>query len=603
MDKETIITKQSGRGIYLLLAGLAALAMLSFVAVAPHAAAAPLRQTFPQQQSGKDPNADYVSQYLANKGYEVLGVGYVADKSNPKSTANVAAVMNFASTKYDPTAGLPTDDQDTVTQAVVGFYALHKYYPKSTLLIVGLVYQDSYTFVFPTTATDFQAVLDDNNKADAFWQNVTSNFIILDSQGNEVDPNSFTSKNFGDKNFTGQNNGPTPPPNDSTNPTDPASSHTPGAGYLRLLTSSAYLPVGSKDFYALGLVSDKDYNVASGQKVRFTLKAKGQDDQPLGDPITTDNDGIARQQISSVKGSGDVAISAQCAASNDPASCGDVTIDGPASTVVLVGPDNLGTEQGKTALNQAMTDQGYSVEEVDYQESNDVTGKTNAAAVLVMDMASKRYDQTLRTQMFSAFGTEFVIFPKVTNGILGLFYQQSGKGYILVYELNRTDWEAFSKGSISEPTFWSRVALNRVIDAKTGQDINGGKDFVNKNFTGTDSNTGAARIRTVESTLTVEDWGVQPNDDNINVPLGGYADSFQVLKLEGNGKAWSIFSVEDTSKPVYSSKDDTNGAKLKSLTLANGNYILMVEDPDPPSGTTKGTVAERVQVQYTEHLP
>jgi hypothetical protein len=611
---DRISPKKQIKQTAVLLGALLAVTMLLLAIVAAQpASAAPSAHAsgnpLAQAGSGKnpsDPNANYVAQYLETKGYTVVNVGYLKDNNGNANTDQVAVIMNFASTKYDPSSGLPTTDQDTVNQVVLGFYSLHKYFVKPSVLVVVLAYQNNYLFVFPARAADWQAVLDDNSKADSFWQTVTSNFVILDSNGNVVDPSGFSNKNFGGGDFSGQgNNGPTSPTDNPTNnPVDPASGHDAGAGYLRLIPSSAYLPSDSNSFYLIGAVSDKNYSPAVGQKVAFSLKVTGKQEQQIGNVQQTDNNGTARVQVGRVTANGQVAMKVTCAASSDPTSCGDVTVGGPAAAVVVVGSGNLSADAGKQALNDAMTAQGYSVEQVDYQESQGVTGDTIAAAVLVMDMASKRYDQTLRTQMFSGFGTMFTIFPRAKNGILGLVYPNGGKTYVLVYQVNRTDWEAYVQGKTDETGFWKQVTLGQVIDAQTGQSVQGGKDFVNKNFAGNSgSNGGQVRPRKVESTLSVEEWGPQPTDDNIIVPLGGYADSFTVNATGSGDKSWSIYSVEDTSKPVYQSKTDSSGSKLKDLILQSGNYILMVEDPDPPQGTPVGTVVEDIKVQYSEHLP
>lgn len=611
---DKISTKKSISQTVALIGGLLVAAMLLLALVAtPRASAAqaarlssnPLAQTG-STKNATDPNANYVAQYLANKGYTVVDVGYLKDNNGNLNTNQVAVIMNFASTKYNPSSGLPATDQDTINQVVLGFYALHKYFVKPSTLVVALAYQNNYTFVFSANASDWQTVLDnpnDTTQANNFWQNVTNNFIILDANGNQVDPSGFSNKNFNGGDFTGQNNGPTPPTNNPTNnPVDPANSHNPGAGYLRLMLSSAYLPSSGNGFYLIGVVSDKSYNPAAGQKVAFSLKVTGNQEQQVGSVKQTDNNGTARAQVGRSNAKGQVAVKAFCAASNDLTSCGDVTVDGPASAVVLVGSDNLDSTAGKQALNDAITAQGYTVEQVDYQESKGVTGDTIAEAVLVVDMASPRYDQTLRTEMFSGFGTMFTIFPKATNSLLGLVYATGGKTYILVYQVNRTDWAAYVQGKIDEAGFWKQVTLGQVLDAQSGKPVQGGADFVNKNFTGGASSGGQTRTRRVESTLTVEDWGTQPTDDNIIVPLGGYADSFTVNAQGSKSPTWSIYSVEDTAHPVYQSKSDSDGSKLSKLMLPSGNYILMVEDPDPPQGTPAGTVVEDIKVQYAEHL-
>lgn len=604
--------------------GAAALLLLTIIG-APGASAAPATQHgwLPLAQAGagsgkgQDPSANSVAQYLESKGYTVDDVGYLQDNSGKVNTDEVAVVMDFASTSYDPNSGLPTADQDTVTQVVQGFYALHKNYPKSSVIVVALAYQNNYLFVFPTKAADWQQVLDNANDstiANNFWQTVSSNFTILDANGNVVDPSSFGNKNFGGGDFTGQNgnNGPTPPTNNPTNnPVDPASGHSAGAGYLRLIPSSAYLPSSGGSFYLIGAISDKDFNPAAGQKVAFSVSTTGQKEQRINSVQQTDNNGTARVQVSGINAGNrenQATVKAICAASNDPTSCGDVTVDGPASAVIVIGPGNLSSDNGKQALNDALAAQGYSMEGVDYQESQGVTGDTIAYGAVAMDMASQRFDQTLRSQMFSGFGTIFTVFPKAKSGIEAMVYATGGKVYELIYQVNRTDWQSYVQGQTDEPTFWKQVMLVEVDDAKTGQKIDGnGKDFVDKNFSGsssTGSTGGLVHQRQVESTLTVEDWGPQPTDDNIIVPLGGFADSFTVLSATGSeGKAWSIYSVEDTSKPVYQAKNDPNGATLKSLTLQEGNYILMVEDPNPPDGTATGTVVEDIKLQYSEHLP
>lgn len=612
---DKITAKKSARQTAALLGGLLAATMLLLAMVAtPHASAAPASRSSanPLAQTGSaknltDPNANYVTQYLESKGYTVSGVGYLKDSNGNLNTDQVAVIMDFASTNYDPSAGLPTNDQDTINQVVLGFYALHKYFVKPSTLVVGLTYQSNYTFVFPASASDWQTVLNnpnDTNQANTFWQNVTSNFIILDANGNQVDPNSFSNKNFNGGNFTGQNNGPTPPTNNPTNnPVDPASSHNPGAGYLRLIPSSAYLPSSGNGFYLIGAVSDSSYNPAANQKVAFSVQVTGQKANQIGSVQQTDNNGTARIQVGPSNVNGQVAVKVACAASADPTSCGDVTVDGPASAVVLVGSDNLSATAGKQALNDAITAQGYTVEQVDYQESKDVTGSTIAQPVLVVDMASQRYDQTLRNEMFSGFGTMFTIFPKATNGLLGLVYASGGKTYILVYQVNRSDWQSFVQGATDEAGFWKQVTLGQVLDAQTGQPVQGGgNNFVNKNFGGGSTSGGQTHTRQVETTLTVESWGTQPTDGNIIVPLGGFADSFSATAQGSEGKAWSIYSVEDTSHPVYQSKSDTDGSGLSKLSLPSGNYILMVEDPDPPAGTATGTVVEDIKVQYSEHL-
>lgn len=141
---------------------------------------------------GTDPAADNVISYLDSRGYKATNVGF-AD-----SAKTIAAVVLDLGTKVDVNSlGNPI---------LYGLVALRQFYPTATKIAVMIPYQGN-TFVFPSTAADFDAFGDklDAAKTDAQKSTVIDDYLkqilgdstLVDSNGNVV--SSFN--NFYDKNF------------------------------------------------------------------------------------------------------------------------------------------------------------------------------------------------------------------------------------------------------------------------------------------------------------------------------------------------------------------------------------------------------------------
>jgi|GEM_PF-2188419 len=558
-----------------MLAGLAVL-LLTISLLTPQTARA---QSSSGVGSSSDAAGNSVSSYLSSKGYSIVDVGYVTDSKGNVDRSNVGVIMRLYSPTFDPTSQHAYEDENNIQQAVEGFYALHTYYPKSASLFSALEI-GNYWLVFPAQASDFQRAIEGKLSGDDLWKGVSSNFFILDkTSGTEVSEKEFAKSSAGSKDFGDKSGGTTPTlPTDNTPPQ--SDQHSAGNGYLRLQSSSAF--VSADDTTKLTLVatiSDKDYRPAPKQKIVFTAQTTGSDEQALGDEQTS-GDGAARGQLTLGQAVKELRVKAKADAGND------VQIDSPASVVVLVDKPARSIEGTKQQIAEGLALQGYNVQQVDYVEQKSIQGENAAQGAVYMDMVSKSFDQNLRAEMLSGWGTLMTAYPSLKSGLCALLYPQKGKLYVIVYSLSRSDWQAWLDGKKSEADLWKAVSLLSVIDGKTGEAVSGDKDFVDKNFNSGSSSAGFTQQRTIESRIVNEKWNSrQVYDDNIVVPLGGYADNFKLLSGDG---PWGIYSVNDPTKPLYSSQSST----LASLKLPSGNYILVA----------LGNAGQAVKLSYQEHL-
>ncbi|MEP6775966.1 MAG: hypothetical protein ABJA50_10255, partial [Chloroflexota bacterium] len=169
--------------------------------------------------------------------------------------------------------------------------------------------------------------------------------------------------------------------------------------------------------------------------------------------------------------------------------------------------------------------------------------------------------------------------------------RNQGKSYLMLFHLERSDWDLWLAGSIDETTLWQRIALRKVVDSVTGMPVNA-PDFLYKNFSNSVSASVFISPQEITASITKESWGDQLRTGRFQVPIESTADTFSVVERTPASE-FAIFSVPDPIHPLYESSADADGSKLQALRLRPGQYLLSV---------TVGNAPSVVRLSYLEQL-
>jgi hypothetical protein len=492
--------------------------------------------------------------YMESQGYHVDAVGRPRLSNGTPDPDTVVMLMPVQSPQFDPDASLAGDEESS-RQVLEGFRVCYRFYNDISTVGIGLEW-GPYIIMVPASAADWQAVEDGRMTPDELWRKTQPQITILNAS--TLRPISET--DFTQKNFTGYKDvQQSMPPQTDPTPTRSES--------VKLQPSTAYLPVGSSLTLVAGTY-DRGFRVLPAKEISFTYQVRGQDPVDLA-RNTSDANGTARVTLpgASVQAGDQIIVRAAMDSSG-----------AVASSPVQVGPAVSGPA-ALDAISQSLKLQGYNVLNVEYRPAS---GSAPARAGALAEIASSRLDRSVRLQLLTMIGTLFAVYPDVQVAHPAVIYRSQATPFQLVFNVSRADWDAWLAGTISEAQLWQRIRLDPVRDVRTGHPA-GQRDFLNKNFTG---DTGRAMDlqtpQAVRSTVTRESWGDQLNPAKFKVPVGGYANSFQVVERSDSAE-FAIYSAVDPTTPLYSSTEDPDGSRLRLLRLAPGQYILSIESSQVPS--------------------
>lgn len=522
----------------------------------------------PSLARAQDPSpADMVFANLVGAGFDVIQVGVPTDaQGNP-----------VPDTVYVQMATITNDFQDRyiVNQVVAGFTALGKYFPHAQNMLVVLRH-DRWLFFFGTTMQDWDDLVARRVKGAEWWQKVRNNVRYYDTvQQKYITAKDFTSQNQTNKNqtnkdFTGQGDSPLPPVN--TNPDAQAEN-------ILLEPSTTYLPAdGKTQGFLLATLTDRDFAGLPGRGVNFTYEVRGQDEKPLG-VAQTNQFGTASSKITSSRALDAVLLRASTASLN-------------ASTQMLVGPAPGDDPKAQAkAVIDGLKSQGYRSADAGYEEYTGPTGATYRIALAGVRVTSSSFDRVVYSQLSRMLGTMRTVMPKASILYPILFYAApDGHDYTLYFVTRADVWDAYLRGEIGENQLWKNVNYDGAVNENGVRTDD--KNFLKKNFTGAKQTRYSSAPREVASTLTAEEWGEQLTVGSFLVPVGGYADTFNVLEVGGSATGFAIYETPEYKTPVlaYQRGDD---AALKNLRLDAGQYVVVVQGASAPA---------KVNLQYVEHL-
>jgi hypothetical protein len=560
------LTLLAGLVVLLLLVLVLVSLLVSRVAPAAQASAPPLSPT------GATPRND-ISAYLAGFGYRVDTVGHPTRQDGSAEAGTVVVLMPMQSPSYRLGQSV-LEDPETQRQLSVAFAAVARFYPSARHVAVGLVRGDR-ALVFPALTSEVRAAHEGRLSIEQFWAGVESEATLLDTRTWEpVYDRDFVHKDFsGTSGWKGLL-----PPNAEAQKALP-----PGAvgGQIRIQPSSAYLPEG-QELVLVATLLTADGQPLPGQSVRFFYTPEGGEPQQIA-VLTTGADGAARARFTAppdlegtvVMGANHSQSQSQTGAGLSP---GALSAQAPLRIGPPVsGPAALGVVTGSLAL------QGYNVLNAAYDASK-------GRASVLAEIAAPRFDLRVRGQVLSMAGTLFAVLPaQVAEPVL--LYRSGGDSFQLVFRVERADWQAWLAGASDEAQLWRDIRLAAVVDARTGQRIDQ-RDFISKNFSDAVDTTGITVEKEVESTLAREAWGDQLYPGRFRVPVGAFADSFDVRERTP-GTEFAVYSSTDPTAPVYASAQDPDGSRLRSLRLSTGQYLMAVASTGAPA---------RVRLSYVEHL-
>ncbi len=512
-------------------------------------------------------SAAQVFSTLVSSGYDVLDVANFPDTQGNPDPNSIYAEMETVTTDFN--------DRYLINQTLAGFDALAKFYPKEQYYIVVLKY-DRFLYFFVTNPQDWDDVSAKRITILDFWANVRNQARILDTVQNKyITPKDFltinqTNKNQTSKDFSGQADSPLPPVN--TNPSAEAEN-------ILFEPSTTYLPAdGTTQGYLMATLTDKTFSGLPGREVNFSYEVRGQQAKNLA-PGQTDQFGTARTKIASSRPLNLVLLNADTTTLN-------------ASAQILVGPPpGKDAKSQSKAVIQGLTSQGYQDADADYEEYVGPVGDKSREAYAAVRVTSKGFDREVYSQLSRMLGTMRTVMPNATFLHPLLQYAAAdGHDYTLIFTMRVDVWDAYIRGDIGENQLWANLTYNSAVD-ENGISTNE-KNFISKNFSGTQQTNYSSVQRQVIATLTTEEWGDQLTVGSFLVPVGGFADTFSIGELSGSATGFQIYETPDYNTPVfkYAKGDD---AALQSLRLDSGQYVVEVVGATPPAQLT---------LQFIEHL-
>lgn len=542
--------------------------MLRRLLVAFSAATVLLLVTFAAGRAEGSDQAQQVSVYLTTKGYTVQEVDYWSDEQGRPDPNMIYVLMDAVTGNLD--------GGEMATQAVSGFYGLHKYYPMVDGLVSVLAYKQYWIF-FGTLSEPFDMYLDRKTGAGSFWDDVRRRVRIYDrTKKTFTDEKSFTGQNQTNKDQISKSFGP-----DVPNPVPAPVPAAPGkTSTLWLEPSTAYLPADQKTNVTLiATLLDSNYAPLVSQEVAFSYEASGKETQELGS-LSTDTNGAARAALKGPLQVDGLLLRASSQSLNSQVS-------------ITVGPAVTSLSAQKQAVTLGLKKQGYDPVEVDWEAYTAANGDTYNSAYVLVWMKSQTLDRQFYSQMSRMFGTLRTVFPKSDFLVNGIIYRKDARQMELTWGVNAATWDQFVAGKISEAEFWRYLQFYGacVVNGNTCAVIDD-KNFWDKDFGGGGGQQ-AQISQTLESTTTRESWGDQWHGQEFVVLTGGYADTFVLTELTGNATSVQIFQSPEFTKPFLEFKRGDDPAKLKKWRLPQGQYIFAVAAPSAPA------VA---RMSYVEHV-
>lgn len=522
----------------------------------------------PPVARAQDPEpANQVFSALVGSGYDVVEVGFLKDAQGSPDKNSVYAEMETVTSNLD--------DRYVLNQMLGGFDALAKYYPNAQNLVVVLKY-DRWLFFLITTAQDWDDLVSRTVKGADFLAKVKSQLRIYDlTQQKYITAKDFTSQNQTNKNQTNKDftgNGPAPLPPVNTNPDAQAEN-------ILLEPSTTYLPAdGAAQGLIMATLTDREFSGLPGRGVNFTYEVRGQDEKALG-VAQTDPFGTARSKIASSRVLGDVLLRAATSSLN-------------ASTQLIVGAaPGDDTDAQAQAVMEGLKGQGYREVDAAYSEYTGPAGNKIRVGVAAVRVTSNAFDRQVYSQLSRMMGTVRTVMKNATilRPIL-LFAAADGHDYALLFTLRTEIWDAYVRGDIGENQLWASLAYEGAVD-ENGVRTND-KNFLGKNFTGVKQTRYSSAQRETASTLTTETWGEQLTVGSFLVPVGGYADTFNVTEMSGSATGFELFETPDYNNPIFTFRRGDDAA-LQNLRLDSGQYVLSVQGASAPA---------QVNLTYTEHL-
>lgn len=513
-----------------------------------------------------DPGQAVLSE-LVGDGYDVIGVGNFPDAQGNPQADSVYAQMETITADFD--------SRYIVEQAVQGFDVLNRFFPGAKSLIVVLHYVH-YLYFFQTNPQDWDDYNQERVTSRAFWDGVRDGARVYDiTAGKYISRKDFieksqVEKNQTDKDFSGLPKNPIPPAD--TNPSAKPEN-------ILLEPATTYLPAdGKSEGFLLASLSDHDYAALPGRDVAFTYEAQGQEEINLGHAVT-DAFGTARAKVVSSQEWNDVLLRANT-----------TTLNADAQIYVGAPPGNDFKAQA-AAVIKGLESQGYQDAGAEYDENTGPAGQSFRAGVASVRVNSKSFDRAVYSQLSRMIGTLRMVMPQANFLRPILIYAKGGRDYYLLYQVSTDLWDAYIKGQIGENQFWQSIEYDGAVD-ENGNPV-GSKDFVDKDFGASDSQPVTNAPRTVESTVTKEEWGDQLTLGSFLVAIGGSADNFTVGELSGNTSGFTIYATPDFNTPIFRYTVGDERSELTALRLEQGQYVLEIEAANAPA---------KVQLKYVEHL-
>jgi hypothetical protein len=509
-------------------------------------------------------NQNNCSGYMAGYGYRVDAVGHPKLPSGSPDPQSVVMLMPLQSPSFQPGHDAGSDSQ-TQKQLSLGLIACALYYPGVPVIGIGLE-QGQSILMYSAQSADVLAVQKGTMSTEDFWAQVGSNRTVLDARTGKP----LSAIDFINKDFTGrQDMAAILPPN-----VEPPSK---GNIQIRFQASTAYVTPGDHvDLVAT--VLDGSRQVLAGRSVAFTYTPIQGDPVPIGTD-TTGSDGAARIRFTVPPDlTGAVMISA---GTND--SGGNFN----ASIPVTIGSSAQGTASPASVISASLRLQGYGVVDPSYA----LHYLPDTPATMIAEVSAPRFDSSVRAEILTIGGTLLEAYPAVQSSAPLLLYRNQDKAYLMLFHIERADWDSWLAGSIEEATLWHRIALTKVLDSVTGMPVNA-RDFLHKNFSQSVSTSVFTSPREITGSITNESWGDQLRTGHFQVPIDSTADTFSVIERTPASE-FAIFSVPDPIHPLYESSTDADGSRLQALKLRPGQYLLSV---------TVGSAPSVVRLSYLEQL-
>jgi hypothetical protein len=516
---------------------------------------------------GPTPEEAVMAQLVSN-GYDVVSVGFFPDdQGNPRNDMVYAQLETITT---------DLSDRYVVNQVLRGFDALAQFYPRVDYYTMVLHY-DRWLYLFVTTGPDFDDLKQKRVQALDYYNSVRRQVRIYDTvEKRYISEKDFTSqsqtnKNQTNKDFTGQAKNPLPPTN--TNPEAKAEN-------ILLEPATTYLPAdAATQAHVLATLTDQSYSGLPGRGVNFTFEVRGQEERNLG-TAQTDRFGTARAQVSSSRPLDLVLLRA-----------GTSTLN--ATVPMFVGPAP-GTDRKAQAdaVVKGLASQGYKDAEAEYVQVTGPTGRAFKLGIAVVRVESKSFDREVYSQLSRMMGTLRTVIPdaNLLRPVL-VYAAPDGHEYAILFSVNADVWDAYVRGDIGENEFWQTVNYDGAID-ENGRS-NDQKDFLSKNFTGTQAQNYSRAPRTVDSTLSQESWGDQLTVGSFVIAIGGRATDFNVEELSGSATGFALYATPEYNDPVFTFGAGDSPDAFRQLQLEAGQYMVEVRGSSPPA---------RVTLSYVEHL-